>query len=369
MTCTNRSPRPHPRSTRRRRTQTPSLASRSRPCPRRLPLPSRTPHPPRRRSQSPSRRPRLRAAPPPSRNRTPPEPRRGAPWSPVSRPGYARAMASESETAAVVALLRHGRGTPTEYANRIEDAGSAIPVARDELGLLASDLLAAAADELATWVERGLHVLTILDAAYPENLGAVHDRPPLIFVAGDLLARDARAVAVIGSRDATPAGLAAELGAHCFTVASGLARGIDTAAHTAALEAGGRTVAVIGTGLDHSYPPENAALQRRIATRGAVVSQFWPDSPPTRPSFPLRNRVTSGLSLANVLVEASPRSGALTQARIALGHGRPVLLMDRLLGQRWARELAGRPGVHVAASPAEVIETVERLSSTRALLD
>ena len=150
---------------------------------------------------------------------------------------------------------------------------------------------------------------------------------------------------------------------------SGLAAGIDTAAHEAALAAGGRTVAVIGTGLRHSYPPENAALQRRIAAEGAVVSQFWPDAPPSRTTFPLRNAVMSGLALGTVVVEASFRSGARLQARLALAHGRPVFLWRAVLDEPWAREVAQRPGVHVIDEPAQVMETVERLNAMDALVE
>jgi DNA processing protein len=153
-----------------------------------------------------------------------------------------------------------------------------------------------------------------------------------------------------------------------FTVFSGLAAGIDTAAHRSALEAGGRTVAVIGTGLRRVYPPQNADLQQRIAAECAVVSQFWPDAPPSRISFPMRNAVMSGMTLATVVVEASHTSGARTQARLALEHGRPVLLLESLLAQDWARRFAMRPGTHVVRTPAEISATVERLTSPDALV-
>ncbi len=195
-----------------------------------------------------------------------------------------------------------------------------------------------------------MRLLTILDDRYPENLRAVHDRPPLIFVAGQLASEDSRAIAVIGARRATRRGIdtARSVAAHLvetgFTVASGLAEGIDTAAHTTALARGGRTIAVIGTGLARSYPPGNALLQARIATRGAVVSQFWPDSPAKKESFPMRNAVMSGLSLATVVVEAGETSGARTQARLALAHGRPVFLHHAVLEQRLGAGVRGTAG-------------------------
>ncbi|MGH2894829.1 MAG: DNA-processing protein DprA, partial [Solirubrobacteraceae bacterium] len=197
-----------------------------------------------------------------------------------------------------------------------------------------------------------------------------HDRPPILFVSGRLTAPDARSIAIVGARRASSAGLTAAtrlsdaLARAGYVVISGLAAGIDTAAHEAALAAAGRTVAVIGTGLRHSYPPQNAALQRRITAEGAVVSQFWPDAPPTRKSFPRRNAVMSGLALGTVVVEASFRSGARLQARLALAHGRPVFLWRTLLDEPWAREVAQRPGVHVISEPAQVMETIERLNAS-----
>lgn len=283
-------------------------------------------------------------------------------------------MSSASEAAALVALLRSAKHRVSEYADLVEDAGSARTVLDDEQGLLAPQLLEAAEAEIAAWNETGIGVLGVLDPGFPVNLRAVHDRPPLIFVAGRLEPRDAGAVAVIGTRRPSPAGLdaAGAVAEHLvdsgFTVASGLAAGIDTAAHAAALAKRGRTIAVIGTGLRRCYPPENVALQHQIALEGAVISQFWPDAPPTRQSFPQRNAVMSGIALATVVIEAGHTSGARTQARLALAHGRPVLLMEPLLEQQWARELAARPGTWVIRSPGEVPAVVERLSSTDALV-
>jgi DNA processing protein len=196
-----------------------------------------------------------------------------------------------------------------------------------------------------------------------------------LFIAGRLRPGDERSISVIGSRRASPEGLAtagriaASMTEAGFTIVSGLAAGIDTAAHTSVLRAGGRTVAVIGTGLSHSYPPENAGLQRQIAEGCAVVSQFWPETPPSRQTFPMRNAVMSGLALGTVIVEASARSGARVQARRALAHGRPVFLVSRLLRQAWADELATRPGVHMVDEAAQIVETVARLHATDALVE
>jgi DNA processing protein len=139
-------------------------------------------------------------------------------------------------------------------------------------------------------------------------------------------------------------------------VVSGLAAGIDTAALSAALSAGGRAVAVIGTGLRRSYPKEN---QQRIGEAGLVISQFLPDAPPTKTMFPMRNAVMSGYSAATVVVEAPNRSGARMQARLALEHGRQVFLLDTLLVNDWARDYAERPNTVVVRDVSDVIQHLQ----------
>lgn len=288
-------------------------------------------------------------------------------------------MAPLPEAAALVVLLRTGRRPWQRYAELLEEAGSAVAVLDDERGgqgslFAADDATADAARDIDRWEANGMRLLTVLDPDYPENLRTVHDRPPLIFVAGRLQPADARSVAVVGARQATPAGLAAatriaeHLVDHGYTVVSGLATGIDAAAHTSALANTGRTIAVVGTGLQRVYPPQNAALQQRIIEHGAVVSQFWPDAPPTRRTFPMRNAVMSGMTLASVVVEASHTSGSRMQARLALEHGRPVFLTQSLLEQEWARQLATLPGTHVVRTPQQITKTVQRLTSTGALV-
>jgi DNA processing protein len=294
-------------------------------------------------------------------------------------------MSARTEHAALVTLLRSGKRPWQIYASEVEEAGSAVAVLDAEgalhrgqtslLGPHDDGLLADAATDIAAWEARGLTLLTVLDNGYPENLRVAHDRPPLIFVAGRLHPGDARSIAVIGTRHPSSAGeqraaaIAEHLAAGGYTVTSGLATGIDTAAHSATLEAGGRTNAVIGTGHDHAYPSPNGPLQTRIAQSGAVISQFWPDTPPARRNFPMRNAVMSGLSLATVVVEAHHRSGARIQARIALAHGRPVLLADALVREQpWAAEFAGRPGTHVFTNPAQITSIVERLTSPGTLV-
>jgi DNA processing protein len=284
-------------------------------------------------------------------------------------------MTSQAERAALVALLRSRKASRSwhEYADLVEEAGSALATLEEEEGLLAAERLGAAEAEIEGWQARGMRLITLLDPEYPDNLRAVHDRPPLIFIAGCLEPGDRHSVAVVGARQATPAGLkiARSVSEHLvergYSVVSGLAVGIDTAAHTAALAREGRTIAVIGTGLSRCYPPQNAALQRQIAGECAVISQFWPDAPPSRHSFPMRNAVMSGMTLATVVVEASHTSGARMQARLALAHGRTVFLVETLLRQQWARELSQRPGTHVVRSPEEITTVLGRLTSPGAL--
>ncbi len=171
------------------------------------------------------------------------------------------------------------------------------------------------------------------DAEYPALLLAVPTAPATLHVRGALVEGDTLAIALVGSRRATAYGLsaaetlAADLAARGVTIVSGLARGIDTAAHRGALRVGGRTIAVLGSGVDVVYPPENARLAEEIAARGALVSQFAPGTPPLPHHFPTRNAVIAGLSLAVVVVEAAERSGSLITARLAAELGREVLAM------------------------------------------
>ncbi|GAA4859175.1 hypothetical protein GCM10025787_49750 [Saccharopolyspora rosea] len=222
-----------------------------------------------------------------------------------------------------------------------------------------------AAHEIAAWNAQGLGFLTFLDGDYPVRLREIHEMPPVLFYRGTLVPGE-RAVSVVGSRAASERGLgiAATLARNLvereITVISGLAKGIDTAAHTAALEARGRTVACLGTGVEMYYPAENRRLQERIAQQGLVLSQFWPDTPPRQQNFPMRNAVMSGYGRATIIVEAGEKSGARIQARQAVAHGRQVVLTDFVVANNeWARELVDRPGVHVAGSTREVMDIVE----------
>jgi DNA processing protein len=214
---------------------------------------------------------------------------------------------------------------------------------------------------------QGVYVATVLDEAYPRNLRYVYNRPPVLFIRGKLLSEDDRALAVVGTRSPSQAGLdqtqqlAAGLAKHGVTVLSGLALGVDSAAHTAALDANGRTIAVMGTGINRIYPPGHETLADRIAEQGALVSQFWPDAPPTKFSFPMRNVVMSGMAIGTVVVEATSVSGARNQARMALEHGKKLFLVESLvLKQSWARSYAQRPGTTVIRSVSELLKAIPR---------
>jgi DNA processing protein len=175
--------------------------------------------------------------------------------------------------------------------------------------------------------------VTFWDSAYPSLLRVIYDPPLLLFVRGSLAEIEEPAIAVVGTRSATPYGtllaerLAAGLAAHRITVVSGLARGIDTSAHRAALAEGGRTVAVIGSGLDRIYPRENTPLSARIARTGAVISEYAPGTPPNAMHFPRRNRIISGLTLGTIVVETGIKGGAMITAGIALNQNREVFAL------------------------------------------
>ena len=168
------------------------------------------------------------------------------------------------------------------------------------------------------------------DPDYPANLAAIPDPPLVLFVKGSIEARDLVAVAVVGSRSASPLGvnfterLCSDLAQQGVTVVSGLAVGIDSAAHRGALKGRGRTIAVLGCGIDVQYPRANLHLRKEIMESGAVVSEFPLGTPPLAGHFPLRNRIISGLALGVVVVEAADRSGSLITARLALEQGREV---------------------------------------------
>lgn len=293
---------------------------------------------------------------------------------------------SGDEQAAVLALTKASPGEWHRTATAIYETGSAVALLNGQIGRMPEELRAYAAalveridPDDVEWahglidksVAQGLRLLTVLDEGYPDNLRLVYNRPPFIWVRGELASADFRAIAVVGTRQASEDGLkraerlARDLAKENVTVISGLARGIDTAAHTAALDAHGRTVAVVGHGLlAPTYPKENRQLAEQIAGAGAVVSQFWPDAPPRSMHFPMRNVVMSGMAMGTVVVEASSTSGAKMQARLALEHGKRLFLLESLLkSQEWARRYAARPGVVVVSNIDHVLDVLVEIAT------
>lgn len=195
-------------------------------------------------------------------------------------------------------------------------------------------------DQLERLRRSGARLLTWNDPAYPGNLRQIHDPPPFLFMHGALDARDALAVALVGSRQVGAYGLrlAREISEglvrYGVTVVSGLARGTDAQAHWSALRAGGRTVAVLGSGIDVVYPSEHHALFRAIARQGAVVTEFMMGTQPDAENFPSRNRIISGLALGTVIVEATEKSGSLITATLAAEQGREVFAVPGAIGGR-----------------------------------
>lgn len=209
-------------------------------------------------------------------------------------------------------------------------------------------------------------MLTPLSPEYPKNLRNILDPPALLYTKGRILKRDWKAVAVVGSRDASDYGIAmtkkfsSELAKAGITIVSGLARGIDTVAHRAALDAGGRTIAVLGNGIDTVYPSENVALAKEIKENGVLISQFETGVKPLKHNFLERNRVIAGLSLAVIIIEGRHRSGTLSTARHAAELGRDVFAVPGNLNS----PLSEAPnwlisqGAQIALSPEQILESI-----------
>jgi len=231
---------------------------------------------------------------------------------------------------------------------------------------------AEAAAELAAGAAMGARLIASCEPDYPEALRAIDPPPPVLWALGDAALLGRRSVAVVGARVASAAGcrfargLAADLGAAGLVVVSGLARGVDAAAHEGALETG--TIAVLGGGIGDVYPAENAGLYARIAERGLIVSESEPGRRAQARDFPRRNRIISGLSVAVVVVEAEQRSGSLITARLAAEQGREVLAVPGSPLDPRARGCNDliRQGAALCEGADDVLRAIEPLSGMRA---
>jgi DNA processing protein len=236
---------------------------------------------------------------------------------------------------------------------------------------------AAALAELTTAAERGIEVLTHGDEIYPAALREIHDPPGVLFFRGDWRPKDQLAVGMVGSRHATQYGLrhaeriAGELARAGVTVVSGLARGIDGAAHRGALAAGGRTIAVLAGGLNKIYPPEHVKLADEVAAQGCLVTEAPAGMVPLAGSFPQRNRIISGLSLGVLVVEADDRSGALITTRHAAEQGREVFALPGPVDSRLSRGCHQllRDGAKLITCAEEILEELGPLVQPATLPD
>jgi len=231
--------------------------------------------------------------------------------------------------------------------------------------------------ELAAAAKHQARIVAMQDASYPSGLLNIADPPLVLYVRGELRSDDALAIAMVGTRRASFYGikqarrLGSGLAAYGFTIVSGLARGIDTASHEGALSAGGRTIAVLGTGLGVMYPPENAELYMKIVASGAVVSEFPMLYPASAGSFPRRNRIISGLSLGVVVVEAGARSGALITARHAMEQNREVFAVPGMVDSPTAKGCHRllRDGACLVEGPSDVVDQLGPLAGPAATED
>lgn len=287
------------------------------------------------------------------------------------------------EEAAVVALLRGNddvpKMRPRDLRSCLDDGlmpSEVLERQRSGLFPLDPDALHRTLEEISSWRAGGIRVMFPFSTDYPQQLLGVYDYPLVLFGTGTRT-DDTRTAAIVGSRTPSAASqdlawkLAHLLAAAGVTIASGLARGVDTVAHRAALDAGGRTVAVLGHGAGRVYPKENAPLLESIRSHGGeILTQFWPGSPPTRQTFPMRNVTMSGLSAVSVIVEAAEESGTRHQAHAAVSHGHYVMLQAEVAEcTSWGRDMVARRVARPFRTAEEAHDLVlSRLDHTQAEL-
>jgi DNA processing protein len=213
----------------------------------------------------------------------------------------------------------------------------------------------------------GFKLVSITDKEYPRNLSKIYYPPSILYLHGEFCANDEQALAIVGTRAADRYGrlvterLASELASMGITIVSGMARGIDSVAHTAALKSGGRTIAVLGSGLDVIYPPENKNLYNQISENGAVISEFPLGSDPDAVNFPKRNRIISGLSLGVLVIQASEKSGSLITASFALEQNREVFAVPGNIASKLSRGTNAliRRGAKLVDSIEDILGEIE----------
>jgi len=224
-------------------------------------------------------------------------------------------------------------------------------------------------DEIEKITDRGIRLIHLGHPDYPEMLRNIDDPPLYFFMKGHIAPEDSKAIAIVGTRRPTIYGkrvaewLASELSLAGFTIVSGLARGIDSIAHRASLQVGGRTIAVLGCGIDVVYPRENSRLLSEIVEKGYVISEFPLGTGPEKKNFPKRNRLISGLSLGTVVVEAAEKSGSLITARFALEQGREVFAVPGNINSEMSKGTNNliREGAKLVAKTEDILEEFERL--------
>lgn len=291
----------------------------------------------------------------------------------------------ERHTVALVALLevtkRRWSDIRVELDEHTPEELLRLELGTDLLSDRADDALWEASQKVIDWRADGIRVLSPFDHDYPSQLAAVHDYPPILFARGRLDVRDNDSIAVVGTRNPSAGacrfieGVVPRLAAEGLPIVSGLAKGVDGAAMRASLAAGNRTIGIIGTGVNRSYPAENRELQSVVSKDHLLLSQFWPDAPPSRQSFPMRNHVMSAFSSMTLIVEASEQSGTRIQAKAATRHGRPLLISKAVYVQtEWAKELVRqRFDVTVFSNVDEALHAVlairDRETSSKSAMD
>ncbi len=299
--------------------------------------------------------------------------------SPADLRGHVRLACVPGIGSRLRRLLLERFGTPAGvFAASPTEIASVGRISRTLAANLASLADNATADDvIALCQQQSVDILLEGTAAYPPLLSRIDDPPGLLFVRGTLLPQDSLSVAIVGARHATAYGLkvAEQLGAALarsgYTVVSGLARGIDAAAHRGALRAGGRTIAVLGSGVLSIYPPEHADLAQEVIDNGALISELPPLTAPHEGTFPQRNRIVSGLSLGVVVVQAADRSGALITARLATEQGREVFAVPGAIDCRMSRgsHRLIRDGAKLVESVDDILEEFGPLFETATTAD